>query len=293
MDPRTAGVEEGDERVVVDAALGSTDRDVGVDGLGPAEQHDGLVDDVRPEVVDDAGARPRPGVPLPRPLRSLGHAWLPALVARLERVQGAQGALAQEIDDGAEVTVPAPVLVGHDRGVVRLGQGGQAPCLRARRRDRLVDHHRAALSQHRVGDDRVRGVRRRHHHEIDVHQLVEEALDVREHSGLRVTGRHRGLPLRVGGDDRRQLEPGLGLDEGGVEVGAPQAEADQRHPGNVSLRIHGAPLRRKPVSATVLPSPVPMFARSGRRCGAVGEQSEVGRSGSVPDHADPQAGGCP
>ena len=168
---------------------------VGVDGLGPAEQHDGLVDDVRPEVVDDAGARPRLGVPLPRPLRSLGHARLPALVARLERVQGAEGALAQEIDDGAEVTVPTPVLVGHDRRVVRLGEGGQISGLRARRRHRLVDHHRATLSQHRVGDDRVGGVRRRHHHEIDVHQLVEEALDVLEHSGLRVTGRHLGLPV--------------------------------------------------------------------------------------------------
>ena len=71
---------------------GSAHRRLGIDGLGPAEEHDRLVDDVRAKVKDQTDASARLRIIFPRPAGI--DLRLPTLVARFEGMQGPSSPLA-------------------------------------------------------------------------------------------------------------------------------------------------------------------------------------------------------
>ena len=94
-------------------------------------------DQVRSEIV--RRSRPRPVLLLPHfGRRSLA---LEPIEVRLELGQLAELALVNELLDGEEVGVEAPVLVDSEHEVLLLSESGELVSLLAGRRERLLDHN--------------------------------------------------------------------------------------------------------------------------------------------------------
>ena len=133
---------------------------VGIDRLGPAEQHQHLVQQVRTEVVPQATAGPVLFAPAVAHLRTV------TVEVRVALGHVAQAAFGQQRLQGEEVGIETPVLE----------HGGDAPGIACRsqhrfrfghiQRERLVDQHMLACRQRRDGQWRVLFVRRGDHYGI-------------------------------------------------------------------------------------------------------------------------------
>ncbi|KAG1254519.1 hypothetical protein G6F68_010811 [Rhizopus microsporus] len=127
---------------VIDAAAAfALHRQIGVDGLGPAEQHQHLVQQVRAQVVPHAASRAILFAP------ALAHLRPVAIEMRMALGHVTKRTLRQQRLQGEEVGIEAPVLEhGRDApGIVRRGQYcfgfGDVE------RERLVDQHMLARRQ--------------------------------------------------------------------------------------------------------------------------------------------------
>ncbi len=139
---------EGEEHVVVHLGAGPAAVDLGVHLLDRSEQHERLIDQVAPEVVQHpagllAVAALAPG--------TRAHLGPPALEARLEAPHLAQAVFGEQPAHGEEVAVPAPVVEDRQRQAALLGERRQTTPLRGAGGQRLVDHHREAGLQRRRG----------------------------------------------------------------------------------------------------------------------------------------------
>ena len=220
-----------DECVVVDSGRRTTARDLRVNRVGPAEKYDRLIDEMGPEVVDNARRGAGGGVALPGAIGIAGRIRLPALVPGLERVELAELAGAEQRHDSAKVAVPAPIVERHHhhRGG-RKRELSQLSHLVRGRRHRLVDHDRPGVPQHGLGNGDVGGVGRRHDHEIDAVDLVQQLVVARKDRDPGIAGDRLPPAFGVRGHHAGEIEAWLGGDERRVEHGSAEAVADKRHP---------------------------------------------------------------
>ena len=137
-------------------------------------------------------------------------------------------ALVQQPSEGELVGVPAAVVEDGERHAAVLGGGHQVPRRRGAWRQRLVDHDPGAQLDCALCERRVRAVRGGYDHQLVVAGALPEIVGAGEHLGVRIPIACPSGPLGVRGDDRRQTQSRRGLDQGGVEDRAGQAEADQR-----------------------------------------------------------------
>ena len=202
---------------------GTLDGQVGRDRLGQAEQHQRLVDQVRPEVVEDARPGDRHLLPA-----ALGHG-AEAVVAGHEAGHLADQAGLQAAPDGEEVAVPAPVLEHAQQPALGRGQPDTSFVgLGGGERERLVHHHVSPRPRRRP---RPAGGARRwaraHHHQLDRR--------VRQQLLRRPTTRTPGevAPhLRRPASHRPRCRPQarLGLDQRRIERRPAQPVPDQPDP---------------------------------------------------------------
>ena len=105
--------------IVVDLGCGALRGDIGDEGVGLAEQQQGLVDQMRPQIIEQAGA--------------LGRIVLPALPDRRPEavpVHFAQRHFAEapglhQLADGQEVAVPTAIVEGSEQALLLLGHRDQ------------------------------------------------------------------------------------------------------------------------------------------------------------------------
>ena len=169
------GVLQRDEHVVVDLDAGAAAVDLRVDLRDRAEQLQRLVDDVRAQVVEQAAGLGRVAELAPVVL-GLGH---PAVVAGLEAEHLAELPGIEDLPDGEEVGVEAPVLEDRQADARRLRRGDDLLGLERGRRERLVDDHRQAGLDRPQRERHVRAVRRADHDEVEVAGPLEQRVGVR------------------------------------------------------------------------------------------------------------------
>ncbi|MNI44796.1 hypothetical protein D3C73_991910 [compost metagenome] len=212
---------------IVDAAAAfALHGKVRIDRLRTAEQHQHLVQQVRPQVVPQAAARPILLAPALAHLRAVAVEMGVALGDVTERAVGKQCL------QGQEVRIEAPVLEhgGDASGAARCSQYllGFVHV----HRERFVHQHMLAGGQRGDGQRRVLFVRGGDDHRI--HRGVIEDL-LRGSAYVDVTeGAQQRIALRT--DDAVQGQPRRVLDQRGVEDAAGQAVADQ---GQLQLGAHG------------------------------------------------------
>jgi hypothetical protein len=217
---------EGEEDVVGGGGAGAAGVDLGVDAVRAAEQRDRLVDEVGAEVEEDASGVERVRALLP-PARHLGT---PAFETGLEAPHGAEGAAGDQPPDGAEVAVPAPVVVRDDRQAAHGRQRRQRAGLVGGRGDRLVHHDREAGGQRGAGEGCVLPVGRGDHDQVVGLGRLPQPVGAVEDPRLGIAAPHGLLPFGVPGDDGRQAQGGHRVDERCVEHRAAGAVADECHP---------------------------------------------------------------
>ncbi len=132
-------VSQGNEDVVVDLGVGTSAIDLCVDPRGSSEQHDGLVDQMAPD-IEQQTARVR-GICALAP-RVSPHGRSPAIESGLEPDDRSQGILRQEPADREEVAVPSSVLEDREEQTALLGRRDEAAAFLGRWSHRLVDHRR-------------------------------------------------------------------------------------------------------------------------------------------------------
>ncbi|UCF22457.1 MAG: hypothetical protein JSV72_16155, partial [Ralstonia sp.] len=166
----------------------------------------GLVDEVRAEVIPDAGALPRLLAP------ACAHLGAIAVEMRFDVHRLADGATGQRSAQGEEIAVPAAVLE-HRQQPPRLPRHTrQVPRLRQRDGERLVDHHVLARTQRRLGQRRVLVIRRRDHDQIGLRMCGRRVRRADQRLGpIRADG------LRAIGAHHMQAQPGRGGNQRGVE----------------------------------------------------------------------------
>src|SRR5207237_8334477 len=92
----------------------------------------------------------------------------PPLEARLESEHAAQTSLRHQLLDSDKVAIPAAILEHGEQNTSLSRFGDQrAPC-RGGRREWLVAYDGEARRQRSAGERRVRAIRRRDHHEIQL-----------------------------------------------------------------------------------------------------------------------------
>ena len=173
---------ERDEHVVDDVDLRMPAIELGVDVAGRAEQHQRLIDEVDHQVEEQALAALAGALDGPARLRRRP----PALVARLEAVDGAERALAQQPLQRQDVGVPAAVLERDGEAAVAGGERLELARLGGGHRERLVDHDVAAGGERRRGDRRVRVVRRRHDDQVQRRRHREQLIGRRHDPRARI-----------------------------------------------------------------------------------------------------------
>jgi hypothetical protein len=174
---------------------------------------------------------------------------LAAFEARLEPGDLAQTAASGEGLDGAEVGVPAPVLIDRQDNAALLGEFDGGLGVGCGQREGLVDDDRQAEVE-RLPAERDVGVGRGRHRD-GLGPGGNEPGEVVDHRGVGVLGGHERLPLGGPGHDRDELALGGGGDQWGVEVAGPEAVADQPEPyrGDRAPLRAGTHLRRFPLGS--------------------------------------------
>ena len=231
------------------------DLKVCLDGLRWAEEHEGLIDQVRAEVVPDAGARARTLPPAIADLGAIPTHLRPEFDDLTDRATG------ELVRDPEKVAVPTTILkYGEDPVHLRRG-GGERASLGERDRERFVHHDMLAGAQGRIGERCVGVVGRGDDDEIDVrmsrcNQRIRDDL----YGGVGGYGA-RGLTR----SDHREREAGCRRDERRVEHATGVPEADERDP---DIGHSGETLRHSRLRASTRDKPAPRAAgpsRSSRR----------------------------
>src|SRR4029077_14164437 len=200
------------------------------DGLGDAEEVEGVTDEVRGDVEKNSGAGTfllAPGVGLE--IRS------EAIVVRLESNDAAERASGSELQDALIVAVVAPALIDGDKAATLLGELNQVERFGHCRRERLVDEDIASGSKTVVGEGIMRVVGRRDHDETDFRngeKFIEAASNARVWIGLRGFG--AGALKDCG-----ETEPGNSTDHRRVESAPGEAETNQADVDGVARGLRG------------------------------------------------------
>ncbi len=246
---RAAAVVQGHEDVVVDGRARSHAADLGVHGVGCAEEGDGLVDEVRPEVEEQAAAERGIGALAPAALLD-GRPV--AVEARLEPHDLPQRSAAQHGPQGLEVVVVPAVLEDREEHAGGLRLARQRRGVGGRGGEGLVDDDGQSRRHRTAGQRDVRDVRRGDDDEVDLVGRREQLVRVARDPHVRVRGARGGRATRVLRDDRGQPQPRCGDDERRVEEAPREAVADDRDPQRVG-RSHGRrtlPAARPPAAAS-------------------------------------------
>ncbi len=220
--PAAAGVVQHDQHVVVQPGL--PHRPAGEHAGDRAEQQQCLVDEVAAEVQQRAAAGDtRPG------------ARCPPLEPRLQRPHLAQGPFGDQPADGAEVGVPAAVLVGRERQ-----PGGGRPVHRGLRRggvegEGLVADDGQAEVQRPVGQLAVRA--RRGGDRDGLGARVREGLQGVDAGRAGVVGGHQRPALLRRRHHPEELDARGSGQQRGVEIAPAEAVADQPEPHRTG--VHG------------------------------------------------------
>ena len=199
--------------------------EVGVDGVGRAEEAEGLVDEVGAEVVPQATAGDRGLAPALADLRA------EAVEAGFERQDLAERAIGDEAAQREEVGVPAAVVEHREDAAGARGETGEPLRLGQCEREGLVDDDVPAGRERPAGEVGVGVVRRGDDDEVEVGSR-QDGVGVRQDRRVRQVGPHLG---RVARRDGSEAQAGRGGDQGHVEGLAGVAVAEQRH-----VQGHGA-----------------------------------------------------
>ena len=208
---------EGDVEGVFDGGLVAVGADTGSNGGGRAEEGEGLIDEVRPEVEEHAVGGV--GSFLPCVLAGDGAE---AVEVGLEGDEAADSLFCDEFFDGEEVAVPAAVVEGDDVEALGFGERAEFEGLFAGGGEGLVDDDMLSGGKGLFGKGEVGLVGSGDDDERDGRvgeDLVERAGD--HDSGVGAGGLV-ALALHDGGE----AEAGDGADERGVEDAATEAVAD-------------------------------------------------------------------
>ncbi len=227
-------VADRDEDVVVGGPAARV-VDLAVDLRGGAEELQGLIDQVRAQIEQQPAAR-RAG----RDLAPGGAGELrpPALEARLEPVHLAELSLVEQPAKGQEVGVPAAVVEDGERHARRPRPFDQ---LRAPRRcsPRAACRPRPAGPPRSPASPAGRGRRwRSRSRRGRARRPLPDRVGARLDDGARMLPGRPVAPLRVGGDDRRELQPVRRRDQGRVQV--PPASPKPMRAGRLSEPARGA-----------------------------------------------------
>jgi len=206
--------------------------------IGPAEQHEHMIDQVRAEVVHHARSGVRQIAPARRGLGSI------AIPAHVIAVDLAQAIFRDELAQREEVGIPTPV--------VEHAQHATALASKLRERARLFGGHGHGFVDDDVLTRLERGARlavvrlrrRGDDDEIDV-VAAEQRIDIGQHIGLR---KNRVHLVASAGDDRRDVEPGE-TQERRVEIAPRQPETDQSSSERHSLYFSSLAARNRAVAA--------------------------------------------
>ena len=205
------------ERVVDDRTV-ALDPDISADRLRHAKQEQRLIEQVRPDVEPDAGARVR--LLAPRIRLELGAK---AIEMRFVRGDAAKIALAHNVADGREIAGIATILIDRHDAPLRPGELDQLPCFRKCRREGLVDDHMMSREQTLFRNGMVRRIRRRDNDEIDL--AFEHLVDTANEFDIGIS--------RIGGavalHDRREQQAVHGADDRRVKHFAGETKPDQTH----------------------------------------------------------------
>ena len=198
-----------------------------VDGRRPAEQHEDLVDQMRPEVVQDS---PAGLVRILLPGRRPGAGRLPPFEPRLDSPQLAEAARAHQRGHGAEVSVPTAIVVRDEQPAAFLGESGQLLDVRRGRGDRLVDDDGEPGAQRCLGHRHVGAVGHGHDGQVEVVRSAQQLVEIGHDPCIWIPLASGSLALRMRCHDGRQQQPGRGRDQRRVEDRSAQPVTDDCHP---------------------------------------------------------------
>jgi hypothetical protein len=213
------GIVEGDVESVVGFGAFAFGTDVGVDGLRAAEENHGVVDQVRSNVEQNAGAWNlllAPGVGF--------EVGAETIVVGLEPDDAAEGVGGDELAKSGEVAVVAAILVDGEEAVGFIGEIDERGGFVVGSGEGLVDDDVAAGGEASAGEGGVSFVGRGDHDQANVgdgEEFVEGAHD----ASLRVGG---GGFVAGALKDGGEMETGDGADDRGVKGATSQAVADER-----------------------------------------------------------------
>ena len=191
----------------IEGAISATPSRFPAEGPGGPEQAEGLVQQVRAEVVPEAAAG-FAGLP-----PALAHVRPEAVEVGFEVGHPAQLVPVQERPDGEEIGVPAAVVEHRQDPSGLLGPLDQVPGLGGVQGERLVHHHVLAGGQRLGGQGVVAGVGGGDDHQVDV-RPGEQVFRPRVHCHPGQAGPHLG---RIAAGHGHQLQAGHRLHQRGVE----------------------------------------------------------------------------
>src|SRR5450755_1965381 len=138
------------------------DSQVGADGLGLAEEHHGLIGQVRSEIEQHTTAgfgALTPGV--------FFELWAEAVEVRLKQDDAPQFVLSKQALEGEKVAVPAAILIDGQQSLFLICEIDKFRSFGIRGCERLVDDYIAASKQTLLGQIEVRGVGSCNHDQAD------------------------------------------------------------------------------------------------------------------------------
>ena len=193
--------------------------DVGEHRLGHAEQLQCLVDQVRAQVV------PQPGAGLVAFAPAVGHGRPVTVEVRVEFHDFAQRALRDQLAQGEEVGIPAPVLEYADDTAGAFRTGDHLLRLAQGHGERLVDHDMLALRQRRAGQYGMHRIGRGDDDQVDA-RIGKCGFGFGDYLHAGMVDQYLA---RIARDHGVQAQAGGVRDQRRMEHLADEAVADQRH----------------------------------------------------------------
>ncbi len=202
--PHTVLVLERHERVVVDLGARPSTVDLGIDGQRGTEQPDRLIDQMAPEVEQEAAGflGVSPFTP-----RSLADRRPPPFEPRLEPDDRPERVLGDEPAHREQIPVPPAVLEhGEEETSFRRGDP-QAAALLGGRCHGFVDHDREPRLERGQSEGHVEPVRRGHDDQVVLGGPFPERLHIGQHDSVGVNAARARASFGIAGHDRRERHP--------------------------------------------------------------------------------------